>query len=91
MPLMDIKVGTIEETTLAITDAQIVLKEPKEVKIELWRNYKGIEKLRIIMPWRGIFTIASNDPTEEYAKIVKQLKSGKAKIEIGESFSIISA
>jgi hypothetical protein len=46
------------------------------------------------MPWGNFYVLGAHDTQEEaqsqYANIVEQLRSGKAKIEIGESFSIVA-
>lgn len=80
---------------LEITDAQIILSEPKTIGINIWRNDEKTEKqfeIEIHMPWGSIYTIASYDTEEkaekEYKKMVEQLKNYKAKINIGKSVSL---
>lgn len=86
----------LKETKLQVADTQIVLSEPKEIGLGIWRNDERAEKrfeIQIEMPWQNFYTIARYESKEEasraYKELVEQLKHGQAKIAIGKSFSIV--
>jgi len=86
----------IKETNVRVKDEQVVLDEPKEIEISIWRDDEVTAKkfqLQIKMPWGNIYTLDSYDTEKEavemFKKTVSLLKSKKASIKLGKSFSIV--
>lgn len=79
-----------KRTVCKIKDTQLILSEPKEIEINIWRNDEVMEEkfeVQIHMPWGNIYTLSHHksreEAEEEYGEIVEQLECSKAKIEMG--------
>ena len=92
--LKAIRGKVIRSKPVKVRDEQIKLGKPKMIELELYRNDERKEfEIYLSMPWGNLYKIECHqDETKaraRYLYLLKQLKSGKAEIEIGSSFKVI--
>lgn len=88
---------TIERENVKIDNTQIVLEKP-EIEVHLFRNDDKKEfQIQVMMPESSQLHIVESyrgnkreaEAKQRYQKLLQQLKTGKAKVQIGRDFSII--
>lgn len=85
--------AVIEREFFNINKDQIVVKAPEEVELELFRDEEKQEFQIQVRMFGRIDTIETEEKEEKarrrYDYLVKQLREGKAKIQIGPRISLV--
>jgi hypothetical protein len=100
MPMIQIEGEWLKEASLRITDEQLVLSEPKTIKVLLWRSDEARDRekpfeIQLGMPRGDLYIIARYETQTEaeqgYSKIEEGIGNGSAKIELGRDFRVVNA
>jgi hypothetical protein len=99
MSLIEVKGEWLNETSLRITDEQLVLSEPKIIEVRLWRSDEARDKgkpfqVQLGMPRGYSHTIARYETLAEadqgYSKLEEAFRNGTAVIELGRDFRVVN-